>query len=354
MVKNCKKSIPDRSSPGSTRAALSAKVAGHSSKNGQHDSGSSVGRPGQKTAERLEEQPRNKKWTTSENKDLMKCFCAAEPSKRGFQKRMYQLWLAKYPESMVDEQRLANQRRVIINHNLLTQVELEKLQRNIAEHPAQAVELNTVADQQQPNILEVPAEPHHELNLKQLELKDKLLKQLQETDRIRLPTLKDAPKKDLAQAVHDINEVLTTIHTASIGETNHMIYSSAVVITKELGYELNRPSNKPKESPKWKTRLEHKISNWRSDISCLEHLKAGTLRNVKTKEKLVKKYHLEVKTVSEVAEELKQRVLATAKKIQRYEARIKQYRQNRQFNTCLLYTSPSPRDGLLSRMPSSA
>ena len=32
-------------------------------------------------------------------------------------------------------------------------------------------------------------------------------------------------------------------------------------------------------------------------------------------------------------EELKQRVLATAKKIEKYEARIKQYRQNRQFNT---------------------
>ena len=27
---------------------------------------------------------------------------------------------------------------------------------------------------------------------------------------------------------------------------------------------------------------------------------------------------------------------------------------NKQHNTCLLYTSPSPRDGLLSRMPSSA
>ena len=27
---------------------------------------------------------------------------------------------------------------------------------------------------------------------------------------------------------------------------------------------------------------------------------------------------------------------------------------DRPFNTCLLYTSPSPRDGLLSRMPSSA
>ena len=29
-------------------------------------------------------------------------------------------------------------------------------------------------------------------------------------------------------------------------------------------------------------------------------------------------------------------------------------RQNQQLRTCLLYTSPSPRDGLLSRMPSSA
>ena len=29
-------------------------------------------------------------------------------------------------------------------------------------------------------------------------------------------------------------------------------------------------------------------------------------------------------------------------------------RKNDQFRNCLLYTSPSPRDGLLSRMPSSA
>ena len=57
------------------------------------------------------------------------------------------------------------------------------------------------------------------------------------------------------------------------------------------------------------------------------------LRNAKTKQWLIKKYRLETKTIAEVIEELKQRVLATAKKIERYEARIKQYRQNRQFNT---------------------
>ena len=86
---------------------------------------------------------------------------------------MYELWLAKYPDTMVDEQRLANQRRVIINHNLLTPVELEELQRNIVEQLAQPVEATNqndettpVAAQQQPNIIEVPMEQNHELNPK--------------------------------------------------------------------------------------------------------------------------------------------------------------------------------------------
>ena len=35
-------------------------------------------------------------------------------------------------------------------------------------------------------------------------------------------------------------------------------------------------------------------------------------------------------------------------------ARIENDAENPDFVTCLLYTSPSPRDGLLSRMPSSA
>ena len=33
---------------------------------------------------------------------------------------------------------------------------------------------------------------------------------------------------------------------------------------------------------------------------------------------------------------------------------VRAMEQSHQYNDCLLYTSPSPRDGLLSRMPSSA
>jgi hypothetical protein len=274
----------------------------------------------------------------SDNRDVMKCYYAAIPSKRGYRKRMHELWLAKYPGSMVTEQRLADQCNVILKRNLLTPVELEELQRATAEAALLAERHNEEERHQEQQPVPIPPEEpvtqQPALNPKQLELKDKLMKQLLVDDRQRLPALKDASSKNLTQAVRDINVVLNTIHTASIGETNHLIYSAAVVVTEELGHKVNKPAKTAKkEPPKWKVRLEQRISNWRTDISCLEHFKAGTLRNIKTKTVLTQRYHLEAKTITEVAEELKQRVLATAKKIERYESRIQQFRQNRQFKT---------------------
>ena len=110
------------------------------------------------------------------------------------------------------------------------------------------------------------------------------------------------------------------------------MYCAVLITTEELGFKVNKEKEQSKrEPPKWKTRLEQKIQNWRADIGCLEHLKNQTLKNNRTKSKLIQLYHLETKTVTEVIEELKQRVTATSKKIERYEARIKQYQQNRQF-----------------------
>ena len=71
----------------------------------------------------------------------------------------------------------------------------------------------------------------------------------------------------------------------------------------------------------------------RNKISCLEHLRIGTLLNTKVRERLIKKCHLEDKIVVEIVEMIKQRVTLTPKKIERYEARCQQFRQNRQFNS---------------------
>ena len=183
------------------------------------------------------------------------------------------------------------------------------------------------------NDTEVLMEQLHMLTPKQLALKDKLLKQMEHTISFRLLILKDALKSDLAQIILDINNVLTTIRTTAIGETNKLMYSTALLVTEDLGYEMKCKARIPKTSPKWKIRLENKVGYMRNEISYLEHLKIGTLRNTKVRERLIKKYHLVVKTIAKIVEMLKQRVTSTTKKIERYEARCQQFRQNRHFNS---------------------
>ena len=99
------------------------------------------------------------------------------------------------------------------------------------------------------------------LTPKQLEVKERLLKQMEHTIRFRLPILIDASKRDLAQIIQDINNVLITISTTSIGETNNLMYSTALLVTEELGYEVKCKARIPKkELPKWKIILEKKYA----------------------------------------------------------------------------------------------
>ena len=48
------------------------------------------------------------------------------------------------------------------------------------------------------------------------------------------------------------------------------------------------------------------------------------------------------------------RPIGNASELERVQGLVKQNRLHTICEDCLLYTSPSPRDGLLSRMPSSA
>ena len=103
------------------------------------------------------------------------------------------------------------------------------------------------------------------------------------------------------------------------------MYSTDVVVTEELGYKIQSNRTPTQDTPpkKWKVRPHRKIDKWRVDVSCREHLKKGTQQNKITIPTLTNKYHLKSKTIKEVSEKLKQRITATAKKIDRYDARIK-------------------------------
>ncbi|KAJ7341139.1 hypothetical protein JRQ81_004915 [Phrynocephalus forsythii] len=133
MVKyNIKKPIPARSSPGLTRTTMGVDEPGHPSINGLQVTGPIAEQPGHGPVELLEAEPSQKwqKYTLPENRTIMKCYYRAEPEKRGYQKRMHQLWKQEYPNSSITELRLPDQRRNIIRNKVFSKVELEEIQRS--------------------------------------------------------------------------------------------------------------------------------------------------------------------------------------------------------------------------------
>ena len=81
-------------------------------------------------------------------------------------------------------------------------------------------------------------------------LKSRLKAQLQQEHRLRLPALKNTHRnKDLTQIIADINKVLRTVDTATIEETNKLLYSTAVVVTEELGYKIQSNRTPTQDTP---------------------------------------------------------------------------------------------------------
>jgi hypothetical protein len=144
MVKKSKQQIPAQLSPGLTRTASNLGVPGDLMENGLQDSGSAVEQPGLRTAVLLEEnqdEHQRKKWLPEDNKAVMECYFKAEPNKHGYRQRMHKIWMEKFPQSTITEQRLADQRNVIIRRKFLTAVELEEIQRGITStNPVDAME----------------------------------------------------------------------------------------------------------------------------------------------------------------------------------------------------------------------
>ena len=67
---------------------------------------------------------RRKDWTKEDEKLVMACYYKSEPEKRGYRKRMHQLWMEN-ARFFVTEQRLLDQKRLILERKWLTEEELE-------------------------------------------------------------------------------------------------------------------------------------------------------------------------------------------------------------------------------------
>ena len=74
-----------------------------------------------------------RKWSSQENKIVMECYLLSEPKVRGNRKHMLSLWLNK-GMFWVSEQRLVDQANTLRRNIWMADLEIEELERNLAEN----------------------------------------------------------------------------------------------------------------------------------------------------------------------------------------------------------------------------
>ena len=129
-----------------------------------------------------------------------------------------------------------------------------------------------------------------------------------------------------------MNKVLEHVKITGFTDCRNVI-QAAMRIVGEVG--MKKSNAKKKKEPFWKRRILRDISRLRKDLSRREAWFAGRWKNDKSKEKDLQdqKYGLRRKGFKLVKEELKQRITAKATKVKRYDNRINQFQDNRNFQT---------------------
>ena len=97
---------------------------------------------------------------------------------------------------------------------------------------------------------------------------------------------------------------------------------TAVWVSRQLGLKKAKRDGKTKSEPWWKRRIEDSMK---------ELNRNGEVKSKRKVEKLYEKFRIHQKGLGTVLEELKQMVLTKVAKIERYNERIKQFKQNRLF-----------------------
>ena len=113
------------------------------------EQGPSSGRcSGQRSIARYHANPvisKRRNWSSQENKIVMECYLLSEPKLRGYRKHMLSLWLNK-GMFWLSEQRLVDQANNFRRNSWMTESDIEKLERNLAENDSYKEEERSADD----------------------------------------------------------------------------------------------------------------------------------------------------------------------------------------------------------------
>ena len=290
------------------------------------------------------------KWSQTINRLVMYCKFKSEPNGRGYRKRMMEIWRDKGVFE-IREQRLMDQARAIVVNQWLTDVELEEIRREI-ERESNDVTLG-MNDQEEGTHLEGGRETRTEADREDMigndndiiggfDLREDVMLSEEETKQLTIictfyrdkkyplkVAFKTVNKKNIQSEIKKLENIIKKVITSTISETNRFIIALIWYVAHKMG--LKERDQRPRKDPWWKRRIINDIKELRTVVSQLERRQNNEMRSNRAMKYIDDKYRVREKGVSVVIEELKQRVVAKAAKVKRYDARNEQQRQNRLF-----------------------
>ena len=239
-----------------------------------------------------------------------------------------------------DEKHLMNQIRMIKSKGWVTNIEIETIRRKIENESRDEVNEGTIkksdntADTYDENGNINHADSANEEPIRIVENVLRLREALEGDDFGKTEVnLKYGDKEKIKEEVIKMNKVLEYVKITGFTHCRNVIQAAMRIVGEEVA--MKKSNTKKKKEPFWKRSILRDISRLRMDLSRIEAWFAGRWKNDKNKEKdlLDQKYGLRRKGVTLVMEELKQRITAKATKVKRYGNRIKEFQDNRNFQT---------------------
>ena len=129
------------------------------------------------------------------------------------------------------------------------------------------------------------------------------------------------------------DKVLELVSITGFTHRRNIIQAAMRIVGEEGG--MKKAKTKKKKEPLCKRMILRDISRLRKDLSRIEAWFAGRWKKDEKKEKdwLDQKYGLRIKGFTLIMKELKQRITEKGTKVERYDNRIKQFQDNRNFQT---------------------
>ena len=201
-----------------------------------------------------------KQWTREDNRTVMECYFASEPNKRGYRKRMVNIWRSRNLAQV--SERLLDQVRQIRTKGWITELEMAEIKRQMAN------ESNRGDNERQGESLESDANirreeiqiecdesvqqangagatentarmlDDEEFSNEELVIAERLFEVLRQPERVKLPALRGVNKSSVKIEVEKMNSLLGRIRNENITVTNDLLYAASVVTTERLGAKL--------------------------------------------------------------------------------------------------------------------